>query len=69
MLKFKISYVICGAIHRPAYDGTSEIWVNYPSEIQDRLYRKLKSGPFFEINREDIKIIKIISKEYLSLLD
>ena len=66
MYKYKVTYTINGAIHRPPYDGTSEVWVNYPTELEDSLYRKLKHGPFFEITRDDVRII---CKEYLSLLD
>lgn len=66
MLKFRVTYAIKGAVHRPYYAGATDIWTNSRTEVPMRLYRKLKQGPFFDINSDDLYIQSI---RYLTLVD
>lgn len=67
MNKYLITYTIRGAIHRPFYEGKTEVWINYPTEASRAVYDKLRrTGMWYDLDPTDIKVKTI---EYLTMLD
>ena len=59
MKTYRITYAIKGSIIRPYYAGSTDIKTDMQENALSTLYRKLKTGTFPEINRDDLIVQSI----------